>query len=172
MAGPGFLKRHGIVRNAIRDDMLYFALPAILALFAGLSVSAWTLVRHQGILFAHLKQNYVGLVMYFTGLTIMIVAQITLWKSYSATLVIREDHKLITHGIYRFVRNPIYLGGIFALMGIPVYCSSPYGLLTMSALIPIILNRIRMEEKLLTEEFGDKHRAYKESVSKLIPFIY
>jgi protein-S-isoprenylcysteine O-methyltransferase Ste14 len=42
----------------------------------------------------------------------------------------------------------------------------------MSALIPIILNRIRMEERLLTEEFGDAYRAYVEATSKLIPFIY
>jgi len=42
----------------------------------------------------------------------------------------------------------------------------------MSPLIPIFLNRIRMEERLLTEEFGDAYRAYKKATSKLIPFIY
>ncbi len=58
------------------------------------------------------------------------------------------------------------------LIGVPVFVSSLYGLLTMSALIPIFLNRIRMEERLLTEEFGDDYRTYKETTSKLIPFIY
>ena len=57
-------------------------------------------------------------------------------------------------------------------IGVPVYVSSLYGLLTMSVLIPIFLNRIRMEERMLTEEFGDAHRTYKETTSKLIPFIY
>ncbi len=152
--------------------MLYFALPAILALSAGMAVSAWDMVRHQGILFAHLKQNYVGLALLFSGLTIMIVAQITLFRSYSATLVIRDGHKLITHGIYQSIRHPIYLGAIMGVMGIPIYCSSLYGLLTMSVLIPIILNRIRMEERLLTDEFGDAYRAYREATSKLIPLIY
>jgi protein-S-isoprenylcysteine O-methyltransferase Ste14 len=42
----------------------------------------------------------------------------------------------------------------------------------MSALIPIFLNRVRMEERLLSEEFGDAYRTYKEATSKLIPFIY
>jgi protein-S-isoprenylcysteine O-methyltransferase Ste14 len=87
-------------------------------------------------------------------------------------LVIREDHQLITHGIYRFTRHPVYLGVIIALIGVPVFTSSLYGLLTMSVLIPIFLNRIRMEERLLSEEFGDAHRRYKETTSKLIPFIY
>jgi protein-S-isoprenylcysteine O-methyltransferase Ste14 len=57
-------------------------------------------------------------------------------------------------------------------IGVPVFASSLYGLLTMSALIPVFLNRIRMEERLLTDEFGDAYRTYKEATSKLIPFIY
>jgi protein-S-isoprenylcysteine O-methyltransferase Ste14 len=64
------------------------------------------------------------------------------------------------------------MGVIIAIIGVPVYVSSLYGLLTMSALIPLILNRIRMEERLLTEEFADAYRTYKEATSKLIPFIY
>ena len=39
MAKGGFLARHGIVRNAIREDMLYFALPGLLVFTAGLVVS-------------------------------------------------------------------------------------------------------------------------------------
>jgi len=42
----------------------------------------------------------------------------------------------------------------------------------MSALIPLFLNRIRIEERMLTEEFGDAYRTYKKGTSKLIPFIY
>lgn len=170
MSKRGYLTRHKIVRNAIKKDMLYFAVPAFLVLMAGLSLSAWDQVRHYGSLYSLSVQSVVGAALFFFGLTIMIVAQITLFRFYSSTLVIRVGHKLITHGIYKFVRHPIYLGGIIALMGIPIYCSSLYGFLTMSVLIPIILNRIRMEERLLTDEFGDEHRAYKEAVKKLIPF--
>jgi protein-S-isoprenylcysteine O-methyltransferase Ste14 len=153
--------------------MLYFALPAFFVYSAGMAVSGWDLVRRQGNLYIGSVQNIVGLALIIIGLIIMIVSQATLWRNYSSSLVIREDHQLITHGIYRFTRNPIYLGAIIAVcIGIPVYVSSLYGLLIMSVLIPIILNRIRMEEKLLSEEFGDAYRKYKEATSKLIPFIY
>lgn len=172
MAKRGFLTRHGIVRNAIREDMLYFGLPALFVFTAGLVVSAWELVRHQGSLYILSVQSIVGLALIVIGLTNNLVAQVTLWRFYSSTLVIKEDHQLITHGVYRFTRHPIYLGVIMVCIGVPVYASSLYGLLTMSALIPIILNRIRMEERLLSEEFGDAHRTYKEATSKLIPFIY
>ena len=40
MAKRGFLARHDIVRNAIREDLLYFAIPAVFVLFAGMGVSA------------------------------------------------------------------------------------------------------------------------------------
>jgi len=173
MAKRGFLARHGIVRNAIREDMLYFALPGLFVFTAGLVVCVGDLVGRQGSLYVHSVHCVVGLALLIIGLIIMVVSQATLWRNYSSTVVIREGHQLITHGIYRFTRNPIYLGGIMAVcIGIPVYTSSLYGLLIMSVLIPIILNRIRLEEKLLTEEFQDAFQKYKETTKKLIPFIY
>ncbi len=160
------------MRNAIREDVLRFALPWIFVLSAGMGISGWDLVRQQGSLYILSVQSIVGLALIVIGLTIAIVAQITLWRFYSSSLVIREDHQLITHGVYRLTRHPIYLGNIMFFIGVTVYASSLYGLLTMSALIPVFLNRIRIEERMLTEEFGDSYRRYKEATSKLIPFIY
>jgi protein-S-isoprenylcysteine O-methyltransferase Ste14 len=117
-------------------------------------------------------QCIAGLALVVIGFTILLVAQITIRRSYSSTLVIREDHQLVTHSVYRFTRHPIYLGVIMVCIGVPVFTSSLYGLLIMPALIPIFLNRIRIEERMLTEEFGDVYRMYMEATSKLIPFIY
>jgi len=117
-------------------------------------------------------QSIIGLALFFIGLTIMLLGQATLWRNYSGTVVIREDHQLITHGIYRFTRNPIYLGMIMVITGLPLYAATVYGFLISLLLIPIILNRIRLEEELLAEEFQDAYQNYKESTNKLIPFIY
>jgi len=56
--------------------------------------------------------------------------------------------------------------------GVPVYAPSLYGFFVMSALIPLFLIRIRIEEAMLIEEFGDAYRSYKEETKKLIPFVY
>jgi len=184
MAKRGFLTRHRIVGNAIREDMLYFALPAVLVFFAGLVVSArdgydglvatiWGLIRQPRNLNLLSVNNIVGLVLFVIGFTIILIAHFTLWRFYSSTLVIREDHRLITHGVYRFTRHPIYLGVLMICIGaVPVYALSLYGLLTMSVLIPVFLIRMGLEERMLTEEFGDAYLTYKEATSKLIPFIY
>ena len=183
MAKRGFLSRHGIVRNAIRKDVLFFGLPALLVFFFGLVVSArdgydglvgaiWDLARHPGNLRLLSIWKIVGLALFVVGLTVALIAVGTLRRFYLSTLVIRKDHQLITHGVYRFTRHPIYLGVLIVCFGVPVYASSLYGFLTMSVLIPIFLNRIRMEERMLIEEFGDAYQAYRKATRKLIPFLY
>ena len=183
MPKRSFLEREGIVRNAIEKDVLYFAIPALLVFTAGLVVSAldgfdglvvkaWELGRQPENLYTLSTLNTLGLALFVVGMTIAFVAVFTLRRSYSGTLVIREDHQLITHGIYRYTRHPVYLGVIMAILGLPIFASSLYGLLIMLVLIPIFLYRIGMEERLLTEEFGDAYRDYQETTSKLVPFIY
>ncbi len=163
--------------------MFFFALPALLVFVAGLIVSArdgynglvvaiWDLVKQPQSLYLLSVQNIVGLAMFIVGLTVALVAVATLGRFYSSTLVTRQDHKLIRHGVYRFARHPVYLGALTICFGVPVYASSLYGLLTMSVLIPIFLNRIKTEERMLTEEFGEAYRTYREATRKLIPFIY
>ncbi len=184
MAKREFLTRHRIVRNAIREDLLYFGLPGILIFTAGLIVSArnggwvelvptlWNLIRQPQSIAMLSVPNFVGIVLFVIGFVILLIAQITLGRFYSSVLVIREDHQLIRHGIYHFTRHPIYLGVLMVCISLPVYASSLYGLLTMLALIPVFLFRIRIEERILIEEFGDTYQTYMEATSKLIPFIY
>ncbi len=179
MPMAGFLERHGIVRNAIREDLRGFMIPALLVMVGGFAVCGWDLVRDLKALenqpsgiWTGSVNNYVGLGLLICGLSVMVIAQITLFLSYSATLVIREDHQLITHGIYRIVRHPIYLGMMIGvILGIPIFTLSLDGFLVLLLMIPVILNRVRMEERLLIEEFGERYQAYKESSRRLIPFV-
>ena len=160
------------MRNTIRDDVLLFMLPTAFVFSAGMALSAWELVRQQGSLYVLSAHSVAGLALIVVGLTCSLVAAVTLRRSYSPTLVTREDHQLVTRGVYRFTRHPIYLGTVMVSIGVPVYILSLYGLLTMSALVPLFFRRIRIEERMLAEAFGDAYRTYREATRKLIPFIY
>jgi len=160
-----------MVRNEFRKDILFFALPALFVVFAGAGVCVWDLARRESFSLWSVH-NVVGLVLIVIGLTSNLVAAGTLRRNYSSSLVVREGHQLITHGIYRFTRNPIYLGVIMVMLGMPIFISSLVGFLVMSALIPLVLIRIRIEEGMLEAEFGEAYREYKEKTRKLIPFIY
>jgi protein-S-isoprenylcysteine O-methyltransferase Ste14 len=182
MAKQGFLARRGIVRSAIRRDIFQFAIPAMIIFFtelifcgdalSGFWGTIWGLVKQPQNLSMFPVQSVIGLALIVIGLTIMITGQVTLWRNYSGTVVIRVDHQLITYGIYRLTRNPMYFGGIMVVTGLPVYAASMTGFLISLLLIPVVLNRIRLEEELLTEEFQDAYQEYKKRTKKLIPFIY
>jgi len=174
---------HGVIRHAIKKDLLLFGIPALVVLLSGLIVSArggydgltetlWKLATGKRELSELSAANILGLALLLVGLTIALVAHFTLKRSYSSGLVIREDHQLVTHGIYRYVRHPIYFGSLVAIMGAPTYASSGYGALVLSALVPLVLLRVRIEEGLLIEQFGDEYRAYRARTKKLIPFLY
>jgi protein-S-isoprenylcysteine O-methyltransferase Ste14 len=172
------------VRNAIKQDIVQFAIPGVLVLFTELVFLAkegvsgfwgdlWGVISRPSSMAELPLLMVAGMFLFVIGLTILIWGQVTLYKNYSGTVVIREGHELITHGIYSSVRNPMYLGGIIGLvLGLPAYAQSLNGFLISLLLIPILLNRIRLEEGLLTAEFGDEYLAYKASTKRLIPFVW
>ncbi len=130
------------------------------------------LVEQPQSLFSLPVQSIIGLALIVVGFPLLLVGQLTLFRNYSSLLVIHRDHQLITHGIYRFTRNPMYLGVLMFYIGLPVFAASLYGFLTSLVLIPIFLNRIRMEERMLAEYFQDSFQKYKKTTKRLIPFIY
>lgn len=185
MANSGFLEKLGIVRHTMKKDLLFFFLPWLTLFYlellfcriygdgvSGIWGALWEVIRRPQQLFALPSQRMIGLTLFVTGLTIMIVSQITLWRNYSGFVVIKKGHRLITHGSYRFTRNPIYLGLLMVCAGLPVYAASVYGMLAMLAMIPVILFRITLEERMLAEHFGDEYEAYRDATSRLIPFLY
>ena len=178
-----FLKKLEIKSYIFKKDMLYFALPGLIVWIIevgflandGLSnfwTTLWNLIIHPQHFSLLSSQSMIGLALFVIGLSIMIFGQITLWRFYSSFLVIKKDHQLITHGIYRFTRNPIYLGAIMIFIGLPVYVGSIRGFICSLVLIFIIRIRIWLEEKLLSDEFQDSYEKYKKTTKRLIPFIY
>ena len=172
MVKDGFLSRIGIVRNALRKDILYFFIPWITVMIIEMQFWARDLIKQPQDLSSFSVENIIGLTLFIIGFTVMLVGHITLWKNYSSFVVIHKDHQLITHGIYRFTRNPIYLGVLMVFFGLPIFATSLYGFLTSLVMIPIFLYRIRLEEGLLTEEFQDAFQEYKKTTKRLIPYIY
>jgi protein-S-isoprenylcysteine O-methyltransferase Ste14 len=177
-----------IVNSAFKEDLLKFAAPALIVFYAGLRVSAeigaeppgwirfprvlWDLVRDPGSISALSAWNLLGLFLIVAGFAILLTAQITLGRNHASVPMIWEDHQLIRHGIYRLVRHPLYLGVITVCIGLAVFGPSLLGLVIMSLLIPIFIIRIRIEERLLIETFGDAYREYQRTTRMLIPFLY
>lgn len=116
--------------------------------------------------------NVVGFIFGFICIIIRETAKKTLGKYFSYGLKTFEDHNLVKSGIYKYVRHPGYLGMFFGYFSIVMVFNSFYGFSTMLFLIPLILYRIRIEEKMLIEKFGEDYRDYMKKTKKLIPYLY
>ena len=68
---------------------------------------------------------------------------------------------LVTNGIYRFTRNPMYLGMAFAYAGASIAFDSPVALLVLPLVVAIIHRYvISREERYLSDKFGEPYKRY------------
>jgi protein-S-isoprenylcysteine O-methyltransferase Ste14 len=114
----------------------------------------------------------IGLIMLVAGVVIRFIAMATLKMNFSGLLRIREGHTLVTNGIYHWIRHPAYLGAILIFLAFPIMLSSPLGFMVMFLLVPYLMHRITLEEKMLVEHFGSEYQEYMKTSKRLIPFLY
>jgi protein-S-isoprenylcysteine O-methyltransferase Ste14 len=150
----------------------YFVIPAMLIWIAALIVTAWDFIQIQPAAYRFSFINLVGLSCMLTGVFVRRLARRDLGKYFSAGLRTLEDHRLIKDGIYKHLRHPAYSGSFLFCFGIPLLFSSLNGFLVMLALIPCFLYRIKVEEKMLVEKFGNEYLDYMKGTKKLLPYVY
>jgi len=82
--------------------------------------------------------------------------------------------KLITTGIYSYVRNPMIIGGLLILEGVGLLLGS-LSVIVIFAPLPVLLYAIfirTVEERELEMRFGEEYREYKKAVPRFIPRLY
>ena len=84
----------------------------------------------------------------------------------------REEHSLVTHGIYAYLRHPAYFGFFWWCVGTQVLLANPFALLAYTAASwHFFYDRIPTEELLLVEFFGDAYRQYRKKTMLGIPLL-
>jgi protein-S-isoprenylcysteine O-methyltransferase Ste14 len=117
--------------------------------------------------------SYLGFAIYLSGALLTIIARTQLGRFGTGELIIEEDHQLITTGVYNYIRNPMYSGGLIASIGFCLIFRSIVILILMFIYYFLVLRmRIIEEERLLLQKFGEKFVQYKKRTKRLIPFIY
>ena len=101
---------------------------------------------------------YLGFGTGATGLTVWISAMLTLGSSLA---VLPGTDYLVTRGIYRYFRHPIYIGITLTLSGLFLACGSSFCLVyVIIIVVPLNIFRARSEEKFLREQLGDVYQKY------------
>jgi protein-S-isoprenylcysteine O-methyltransferase Ste14 len=96
-----------------------------------------------------------------------------LGTNWSISLEMRQKHQLITHGVYRWVRHPMYLALLIYSAGqalvLPNWLVGPsYGV----AMVLISAFRLGPEERMMREEFGKDYEEYMAMTKRLIPGVW
>jgi protein-S-isoprenylcysteine O-methyltransferase Ste14 len=114
-----------------------------------------------------------GFILTVIGLIIRFIAVMALSKQFSTDVRIVKGHELVTTGIFKYIRHPSYLGYLIIPVGIGIAFSNWIAMILFS--IPNIFAvayRIRVEEKVLTESFGQEYLDYKKRTKMLIPWLF
>ncbi len=115
--------------------------------------------------------RFIGTSLYFLGLGTAVIGRLQLGKNWADL----EDYKvlhgqsLVTRGIYRYIRHPIYTGDILLLIGLQLALNSWLVLLVSIPLL-IVIRQAMAEEALLVQTFQD-YGVYCRRTKRFIPFV-
>ncbi len=111
-----------------------------------------------------------GIALYAGALWLLWRAYSELGEHWSPKLDLMEDQEVITTGVYRFVRHPIYAGlWLWACAQLLLIHNWVEGFAFLVLYVPLYLIRVPREEAMMVQQFGDEYRRYLESTPALIP---
>ncbi|KUI12605.1 hypothetical protein AU191_20450 [Mycolicibacterium acapulense] len=107
------------------------------------------------------------------ALALGVVMLVVIQNNYAAAVVrVEEGQKVISTGVYRLVRHPMYTANVILVVGISLALGSYWGLLVVVPAVVVLGLRIRDEEKLLQDEL-DGYSEYTQAVRhRLVPGVW
>ncbi|HEY3926756.1 MAG TPA: isoprenylcysteine carboxylmethyltransferase family protein [Candidatus Koribacter sp.] len=115
--------------------------------------------------------HWAGLMIAVFAMLFSAWARLALGTNWSSRATIKEGHELIVRGPYRLVRNPIYTGIFFALVGSAVALGQVRHFLGLPLVLLVWWWKIANEQRILREQFGDEYVRYCREVKAFIPYV-
>jgi protein-S-isoprenylcysteine O-methyltransferase Ste14 len=103
-------------------------------------------------------QRIAGSIVLIVGVGLLSLARFQLGRSFSITA---QAKKLVTHGLYSKIRNPVYVFGAVAMAGFFMIVQKPALWVLFAFIVVMQIARARKEAQVLEAKFGDEYRAYR-----------
>lgn len=116
-------------------------------------------------------QDWLGAVLLFGGLVLLVAAQLDLGASWRIGIEEGARPGLVTGGLYRFTRNPIFLALLVILAGYTLLLPTLLSALMLAGAYVAIRQQIAEEESYLLRAYGEAYRDYARRVGRLLPGI-
>jgi protein-S-isoprenylcysteine O-methyltransferase Ste14 len=115
----------------------------------------------------------IGISLVLYGTALVVFGLLALRKTFQpGGFAPRSQDRLITWRIYSFVRHPLNAGVLAMVLGIALMVQSLFVIALFIIYLILVLPVISLEEKQLSEVFGEEYRSYSQKVKRLVPFIY
>jgi protein-S-isoprenylcysteine O-methyltransferase Ste14 len=85
---------------------------------------------------------------------------------------VQEGQKVVDTGLYGVVRHPMYSATVLMFLSMPLVLGSLLSFVIMLAYIPLIVKRIKNEERVLLEGLDGYDKYCRKVRYRIIPFIY
>lgn len=82
------------------------------------------------------------------------------------------DQKVISTGLYRLIRHPMYMGVLVMMIGVPLALGSLWGLVILALVIPVLIWRILDEEKMLRKDLPGYNEYTHKVHYRLVPYLW
>ncbi len=116
--------------------------------------------------------SILGFVLFFMAFFLRQWVIRTLGPFWSIEIEMRDQHKLITTGPFQFCRHPNYLAIILEVIGFCLVANAFVTLIiSLLIYIPLLLVRIKLEEKELIRMFGSIYKVYMNKTPAILPFL-
>jgi protein-S-isoprenylcysteine O-methyltransferase Ste14 len=117
--------------------------------------------------------GWIGLVVEVVFLALFHASHRQLGKNWSVTLEIRKTHRLVTDGLYRYIRHPMYASfWLWAVAQAFLLPNVVVGLAGLAGVGALYFVRVGAEEELMRNAFGEEYRAYAARTGRVIPRIF
>jgi len=114
--------------------------------------------------------GWLGVVVFAAAIVLLWRAHSELGGNFSPTLRINEEHRLVTTGVYRYIRHPMYAAHwLWAAAQMLLLSNWVAGPAFLVCFAPLYFLRIRSEERMMAEQFGDEYLAYIKRTGRIIP---
>jgi protein-S-isoprenylcysteine O-methyltransferase len=115
--------------------------------------------------------SVIAIMVCVAGMAYFVWARQHLGRNWSQTVSAKEGHELISSGPYRYIRHPMYTGGLVACFGSAIVCGGAW-IFLLVILSGIFLWRVGAEDRLMEQQFPDEYPNYKRRTNALIPFVW
>ncbi len=114
--------------------------------------------------------GWLGVIFLMGALVVFAKAHLDLKSNWSPSLEIYDGHTLVTNGIYKYIRHPMYASQwLWVIAQILLLQNWLAGPIDFIFFIPFYIIRVRAEEKMMVDQFGEAYHQYKIKTGGVIP---